>query len=315
MSWRWQGAAGRVPGVSRRWRARDEALGYGQPGAEGAPGTVRTARPDIIHPMSSTNVIRVAVHGAAGEVGREVVKAAGQAEDMELVAAIDRVPAQEAPAFPEGVPYYTDVGTALAASPADVVVDFTTATASMAMVSQALDAGARPVIGTTGILAEQLAQLDTLCREHHLGGLYAPNFTIGAVLLGRLAAVAARFFDYVEIAEEHHEAKIDAPSGTALAIAGAIREGRPTPFRRNVPEREPLPGTRGGEEHGISIHSSRMQGRMAHHQVTFGGPGQTLTLRHDTINRECYMPGVLLAVRRVHDWEGLVVGLDRLLDL
>ena len=265
--------------------------------------------------MSSPDVIRVAVHGAAGKVGREVVNAVRQAAGMELVATVDRLPAKDAPALPEGVPYYTDVRMALAGSPIDVVVDFTTADASLAMVPLALSAGARPVIGTTGILAEQLAHLDALCREHRLGGFYAPNFTIGAALLARLAAVAARFFEYVEISEEHHEAKVDAPSGTALAIAGAIKEGRPAPFQRNVPEREPLAGTRGGDDSGIGIHSTRMPGRMAHHQVTFGGPGQTLTLRHDTINRECYMPGVLLAVRRVHEWEGLTVGLDKLLDL
>jgi len=119
----------------------------------------------------------------------------------------------------------------------------------------------------------------------------------------------------VEIAEEHHEEKIDAPSGTALSIAKAIHEAHPARFQRNVPEREPLAGTRGGDYQGISIHSSRMPGRMAHHQVTFGGLGQTLSLRHDTINRECYMPGVLLAVRKVGELEGLVVGLDKLLGL
>ena len=255
------------------------------------------------------------MHGAAGRVGREVTLAISQAPDLQLVAAIDRMPFKDAPPLPKGVPYYADTRLGLTASHADVVVDFTTAGASLAMVPLALSAGARPVIGTTGISEEQLAYLDALCREHHLGGFCAPNFTIGAVLLAKLSAMAAHFFDYVEINEEHHEAKIDAPSGTALAIAKAIREARPSGFQRNVPEKEPLAGTRGGDYQGIGIHSSRLPGRMAHHQVTFGGLGQTLTLRHDTINRECYMPGVLLAVRRVREWEGLTVGLDKLLDL
>ena len=263
----------------------------------------------------SSSAIRVALHGAAGKVGREVLQAVAAAPDMEMVAAIDRVPQQDVPPLPKGVPYYTDARYGLTSCHADVVVDFSTANASVAMVPLALSAGIRPVIGTTGISDAQMAYLDGLCREHRLGGFWAPNFTIGAALLAKLAAMASRFFDYVEISEEHHEAKIDAPSGTALAIAKAISEAHPAPFQRNVPEKEPLASTRGGEYNGMSIHSGRMPGRMAHHQVTFGGPGQTLSLRHDTINRECYMPGVLLAVRRVREWEGLTVGLDKLLDL
>ena len=267
------------------------------------------------HAMAIGSPIRVAVHGAAGRVGREVVDAVHQAPDLELVAAIDHLPPKEAPPLPQGVPYYADVRYGLESSKADAVVDFTNASASLAMVPLALSFGARPVIGSTGFLDDQVAYLDVLCREHHLGGFLAPNFTVGAVLLAKLAAIAAPFFDYVELVEEHHEEKIDAPSGTAMSIAKAIREAHPAPFQRNVPEREPLPGSRGGDFEGISVHSSRMPGRMAHHQVTFGSPGQTLTLRHDTINRECYMPGVLLAVRKVGQLEGLVVGLDKLLEL
>ncbi len=265
--------------------------------------------------MASIDTIRVAVHGAAGRVGREVVRAVSEAPDMELVGAFDQLSPKDAPPLPKGVPYYADTYRGLSRCRADVVVDFSVASASLAMAPLVLSAGARPVIGTTGILDDQLAYIDGLCREHHLGGVYAPNFTVGAVLLAKLAAIAAPFFDYVEIAEEHHEAKIDAPSGTALAIAKAIHDAHPEPFQRNTPEKEPLPGTRGGEYEGISIHSGRMPGRMAHHQVTFGAPGQTLTLRHDTINRECYMPGVLLAVRKVRELEGLTVGLDKLLEI
>ena len=183
------------------------------------------------------------------------------------------------------------------------------------MVPLALGAGTRPVIGTTGFSDEQIAYLDALCREHNLGGLLAPNFTIGAVLLSKLAAMAAPYFDYVDVLEEHHEMKVDAPSGTALGIVNAINEAHPEPFAHNDPTREPLPGSRGADSNGIAIHSSRMPGRMAHHQVTFGGPGQTLTLRHDTTNRECYMPGVLLAIRGVGDLKGLTVGLDKLMGL
>ena len=265
--------------------------------------------------MTTSSLIRVAVHGAAGRVGREVLRAVDAAPDMTLAAAVDRILPAELSPLPASVPYFTDVREALETSPADVIVDFSLAAATLAMAPQALALGARPVIGTTGFTPEQIDQLRSLCDEHGLGAFLAPNFTIGAVLLAKLAAVAAPWFDYVDIAEEHHEMKVDSPSGTALGIAAAIREAHEAPLYRNAPEREPLPGARGADYDGISIHAARMPGRMAHHQVTFGGPGQTLSLRHDTTDRECYMPGVLLAVRRVGALTGLTVGLDKLLNL
>jgi 4-hydroxy-tetrahydrodipicolinate reductase len=265
--------------------------------------------------MTIQQTIRVAVHGAAGRVGREVIRAVDAAPDMTLVAAIDRIPQDELEPLPSDVSYYTDARMGFTHGKANVVVDFSVAPASLAMIPLAVGAGTRPVIGTTGFTEEQIAYLDAQCREHNLGGLLAPNFTIGAVLLGKLAAMAAPYFDYVDILEEHHEMKVDAPSGTAIGIVNAINEAHPEPFAHNEPTREPLPGTRGGESNGIAIHSSRMPGRMAHHQVTFGGPGQTLTLRHDTTNRECYMPGVLLAIRGVGDLTGITVGLDKLMGL
>jgi 4-hydroxy-tetrahydrodipicolinate reductase len=275
------------------------------------------ARPKagIIAFMPSTHAIRVAVHGAAGRVGREVVIAIAEAPDMELMAAIDRLPPQDAPLLPAGVPYFDNAKDALSNTKPEVVVDFTNAEVSVALAPVALAAGVRPVIGSTGFLDDQLAYIDSLCHKHHLGAVYAPNFTIGAVLLAKLSAMAARFFEYAELTEEHHEQKLDAPSGTALSIAKAIHEAHPDRFQRNVPKKEPLPGTRGADYKGITIHSTRMPGRLAHHQVTFGAPGQTLTLRHDTINRECYMPGVLVAIRKVREIEGLAIGLENLLDL
>lgn len=265
--------------------------------------------------MTNQKSIRVAVHGAAGRVGREVLRAVDAAPDMTLVGAFDRIPQNELEPLPAKVDYYTETHQGLDHIKADVIVDFSVAAASYPMIPMALAAGTRPVIGTTGFTPDQIKYLDGLCREHRLGGLLAPNFTIGAVLLTKLAAMAAPYFDYVDVYEEHHEMKIDAPSGTALGIAQAIHDAHPGAFEHNDPTREPLAGTRGGNFHGISVHSSRMPGRMAHHQVTFGGPGQTLTLRHDTSNRECYMPGVLMAVRKVHELYGLVVGLDKLMGL
>jgi len=265
--------------------------------------------------MSTQKTIKVAVHGAAGHVGREVIRAVDAAPDMTLVAAIDRVPQDELEPLPVDVPYYTDAHMGLTHNETDVVVDFSVAPASVAMVPLALGAGTRPVIGTTGFNNEQIAYLDAQCRKHNLGGLLAPNFTIGAILLGKLAAMAASYFDYVDVLEEHHEMKIDSPSGTAIGIAREIAEAHPEAFTHNDPTREPIEGARGANYHGIAIHSSRMPGRMAHHQVTFGGPGQTLSLRHDTTNRECYMPGVLMAVRKVSELQGLTIGLEKLMGL
>lgn len=265
--------------------------------------------------MTSEPAIGVAVHGAAGRVGREVLRAVDAAPDLRLTAAIDRLPAHELPPLPAAAPYYTGVAEALDAERPDVIVDFSLAAAALAMVPQALARGVSPVIGTTGFTGEQIAHLRRLCADHEVGGFLAPNFTIGAVLLAKLAAIAAPYFDYADIAEEHHEMKADAPSGTALGLAEAIHEAHPERFVRNDPEREPLAGARGGDYHGIAVHAARMPGRMAHHQVTFGGPGQTLTLRHDTTDRECYMPGVLMAVRRVRELRGLAVGLGELMGL
>ncbi|MBM3940377.1 MAG: 4-hydroxy-tetrahydrodipicolinate reductase [SAR202 cluster bacterium] len=265
--------------------------------------------------MTTEALIRVAVHGAAGRVGREVLGAVSNERDMRLVAAIDRVPQGDLGPLGHGVPYFTDAEEAFRATKPHVVVDFTNAAASMGMVPHAFANGVRPVIGSTGWSQQQLDQIAEWARERRTAAFIAPNFTIGAVLLGRLSAIAAKWFDYCEIAEEHHEKKIDAPSGTALAIAEAVHREHPERFVRNTPEREPLGGTRGGDYHGISMHSGRMPGRMARHQVTFGGLGQTLVLTHDTIDRECYMPGVLLAVRRAGGLDGLVVGLEKLLDV
>jgi 4-hydroxy-tetrahydrodipicolinate reductase len=158
-----------------------------------------------------------------------------------------------------------------------------------------------------------LHTLEGIAGEHDIGIIVAPNFALGAVLLMHLARKAAPFFEYADIIEAHHEAKIDAPSGTALAIAKAIAQDKQ--YERNQPEKEPLPGTRGGEYNGVGIHSVRMAGRIAHHEVIFGTTGQTLILRHDTVGRDCYMPGVMRAIREVVNLKGLVVGLDKILGL
>jgi 4-hydroxy-tetrahydrodipicolinate reductase len=198
----------------------------------------------------------------------------------------------------------------------DVVIDFTNADWTPLVADAALERRVRLVIGTTGLSEDWLVGLEQRCRERGVGAVVAANFAIGAVLMIHFAKVAARFFDAAEIIELHHDRKVDAPSGTALTTAREMlagREGRP--FGRNEPEKEPLPGTRSAAQHGITIHSVRLPGLVAHQEVLFGGLGQTLSIRHDTTGRDSFMPGVLLAVREVMQRRELVRGLDALVGL
>ena len=259
--------------------------------------------------------IRVAVHGINGRMGREVLAALCKEEGLEPVGGVDIAGAGASISLPKGssIPFSTNLAELLDVAKPSVMVDFTTAEACVSGARIALPKKVALVAGTTGLTEANLKEIDTLARENGVGAFVAPNFALGAVLLMHLAKIASPFFEYVDIVEEHHETKIDSPSGTALAIARAVAGSRK--LKRNVPQKEPLAGTRGGDLSGISIHSVRQPGRMAHHSVIFGIAGQTLTLRHDTINRECYMPGVMRAVHEVVKFKGLVVGLDKLLGL
>ena len=260
--------------------------------------------------------IRVVVNGATGRMGHEVVAALCREQDMVPVGAVcnrERGDRLELPDDSGSVPLSTNLDELLAATGPDVLVDFTTAQASMSAAAVAGGHGVNLVIGTTGLSDSNLEELARTSRERGIGIIVAPNFALGAVLLMHLARQAAPYFDYADIIETHHEAKIDSPSGTAIAIARAIAQDRE--YKRNHPEKETIPGTRGGEYKGVSIHSIRMAGRMAHHEVIFGTAGQTVSLRHDTLGRDCFMPGVVRAIREVVNLKGLVVGLDKILGL
>jgi 4-hydroxy-tetrahydrodipicolinate reductase len=261
--------------------------------------------------------IRVVVSGT-GKMGREVLTALCHEPDLEPVGVLEKLSAEEFASLPDGsglVPLDREPHTLFARCGPDVVVDFTNAEWAPSVARAALQAGARPVIGTTGLPDDFVRELETTCKSKGLGAVLAPNFAIGAVLLIHLAKIAARHFDYAEVIELHHEQKVDAPSGTALATAREMLAARGRPFEQNVPQKETLPGTRGGSLDGINVHSVRLPGLVAHQEVIFGGRGQTLSIRHDSTGRESFIPGILLAIREVMNRSELVRGLDKLIGL
>lgn len=266
--------------------------------------------------------INVVVNGAAGRMGREVVKAIAQTDDILLIGASDQVNIGEdaghlAGIGPLGIEIQGSLREVLTGSGAEVMVDFTEPASVMQNVHTAIRAGVGAVIGTTGLTQADLEDIERAASTENVGVLVAPNFAIGAVLMMHFAKEAARWFPHVEIIELHHERKKDAPSGTALKTAEMIGRswaGRGAEETENtIEEWESLPGARGGQLEGIHIHSVRLPGFVAHQEVIFGLPGQTLTLRHDSTDRESFMPGVLMGIRRIKDITGLVHGLDKLL--
>jgi 4-hydroxy-tetrahydrodipicolinate reductase len=240
--------------------------------------------------------MRVAVLGAKGRMGQEVVRAVSAAPDLEL-----------------GPTY--DVGDTLDLSGVDVAVDFTHPSSVMGNLTACIDAGVHAVVGTTGFDDERLATLRAQLEGTQVGVLVAANFGVAAVLMMQFAAQAARFFDSVEIVELHHPGKADAPSGTARRTAELIAEARAGMSAMPDATTQELDGARGADVHGVRIHAVRMAGMVAHQEVILGGEGETLTLRHDSYDRSSFMPGVLLGVRSVPTRPGLTVGLEHLLDL
>jgi 4-hydroxy-tetrahydrodipicolinate reductase len=260
--------------------------------------------------------IKVVVHGAAGKMGQELVNGLAREPGIQVVGAVD-VKAQKAtyplPDDRGTVPYSADLGKIITECRPDVIVDFSVAKATMPMVRTAAAAHVGAVIGTTGLTNAEVDEIRRLAAANKVGIVMAPNFALGAVLMMHLAKIAAKYLDYAEITELHHHLKADAPSGTALMTAREMAKARGKPFLR--PQEKAVFASRGQEAEGVTIHSVRLPGFMAHQEVIFGAAGQTLTIRHDTINRECYLPGVILAVKEVGKRDGLVYGLDVLLNL
>ncbi|HUW00957.1 MAG TPA: 4-hydroxy-tetrahydrodipicolinate reductase [Acidimicrobiales bacterium] len=248
------------------------------------------------------STLKVGVVGAAGRMGQQTCAAVDEADDLELVARIDR----------------TGSPADAAAADAEVVIDFTVPDAAMTTIEAALGLGMHVVVGTSGFDADRLAKVEALVEKAPgLGVVIAPNFAIGAVLLMKFAREAAAHFTSVEIVETHHPDKVDAPSGTAVHTARVIAEARRTAGIPAAPDAtsHALDGARGASVDGVPVHSLRLRGAVAHEEVIFGSTGELLTLRHDSLDRAGFMPGVLLAVRHVVRRPGLTVGLEPLLDL
>jgi len=261
--------------------------------------------------------VKVVVYGASGRVGQEVVKAVCHEPEMQMVGAVDLKVSEDYLTLPDGsgtVPFSANLDSILGSCQPDVVVDFTIAKATMPAMRTVAEHGVNMVIGTTGLTADDIGEIERLAVARKIGVVVAPNFALGAVLMMHLARIAAKFLDYAEIIELHHERKVDAPSGTAIFTARAMADARGKPFLQPSGQGE-AQVSRGQPVEGVAIHSVRLPGLMAHQEVILGGQGQTLSIRHDTIGRECYMPGVILAIKEVVKRQGLIYGLDNLLGL
>ena len=257
-------------------------------------------------------------------MGREVIKAIAAAEDLTLVGAIDKNPAVQgqdigeiAGCGPVEIPITADLEAALVMAQSEglaVMVDFTHPKTVYNSVRAAIAYGVRPVVGTTGLSPEQITDLAEFAEKASIGCLIIPNFSIGVVLMQQAAEQAAQYFEHVEIIELHHNQKADAPSGTAIQTAQMLSHLGKLYNPAQVDETEKMAGARGSTtQDGIRIHSVRLPGLVAHQEVIFGAPGQIYTLRHDTSDRACYMPGVLLAIRRIMPLKSLIYGLDKIL--
>lgn len=239
--------------------------------------------------------IRVLVNGAHGKMGSEVVKALQNNPEFKLVGEGD---------------HHTKLSELIQSTDPQVVVDFTNPNAVFENTKTILEAGKHPVIGTTGLSETQIETLKKQAQK--IGGIIAPNFAIGVILMMQFAREAARYFPHAEIIELHHDTKLDAPSGTAIKTAQMMIENR-TPCPAGKTEKENLPGSRGADYQGIPIHAVRLPGLIGHQMILFGGEGEVLTLKHDAMDRKCFMAGVLLACRKVMTLDKLVYGLEHLL--
>ncbi|WP_347549870.1 4-hydroxy-tetrahydrodipicolinate reductase [Pseudalkalibacillus hwajinpoensis] len=265
------------------------------------------------------NDVKIVIAGPRGNMGREAVKLVDRTDHFQLTAVLDSKILGQTVAEIEGLPsleapVYTDLEACLAEVECDVLIDLTTPEFGKKHMEIAFAHGVRPVVGTTGFSNEDVEELSRTAEQKGLGAIIAPNFAIGAVLMMKFSAMAAKYFQDVEIIEQHHDRKLDAPSGTAVKTAKMISEVREEKPQGHEDEREDLEGARGADYNGMRIHSVRLPGLVAHQEVLFGGEGQTLKIRHDSMNRASFMPGVKLAIETVLKIDQLVYGLENIME-
>ena len=257
-------------------------------------------------------MIKIGVVGALGKMGKEVVKAVLEAEDTTLVMAVDVV--GEGTVISNDVKIESDLKQAIQTKKPDVIIDFTQPATIFEHVCLYMNEKVKSVIGTTGLSETQINELKELSKANNTGCLIAPNFSTGAVLMMMFAKQAAKYFNNAEIIELHHNQKKDAPSGTAVKTAQLMAESNPDFTLGNCPETELIKGSRGGTaDANIHIHSVRMPGYIASQEVIFGASGQIFKIKHDTMERSCYMAGVLLATRHVYANNDFIYGLDNIM--
>ncbi|GGA61436.1 4-hydroxy-tetrahydrodipicolinate reductase [Ornithinibacillus halotolerans] len=260
-------------------------------------------------------MINIVIAGPRGRMGSEAVNMVLDEPAFNLVGCIDRKEHQIPALAERGIPVYQSAEECFYAVQADVLIDLTVQEASYQHLLMALRKKIRCVVGTTGFTDEQLEKIKSLAEDTNTGCIIAPNFAIGAILMMYFSKVAAKYFPDIEIIEKHHDQKIDAPSGTAVKTAEMIRSVRESKQQGHPNEVEVLEGARGADSDGIHIHSVRLPGLVAHQEVIFGGEGQLLSIKHDSMNRKSFMDGIKFSVNQVMNISGFVYGLENVLEL
>ncbi|WP_117169371.1 4-hydroxy-tetrahydrodipicolinate reductase [Paraliobacillus sediminis] len=263
--------------------------------------------------------VKIVVAGPRGRMGSEALRMIEKHDDLELVACLDMENDGKKVKDIAGLPnldarMYTNIDQCFSEAQADVLIDLTTPEVGFLHTKTAISYGVRPVVGTTGFTSDQLEELTDLAEEKGIGVIIAPNFAIGAVLMMEFSKWAAKYFPDVEIIEKHHDQKLDAPSGTAVKTAELIKQERESKQQGHPNEKETIPGARGANIDGMHIHSVRLPGLVAHQEVIFGGPGENLTIKHDSFHRESFMSGIKLSIDHVMKLDVLVYGLENLLE-
>ncbi|WP_332693276.1 4-hydroxy-tetrahydrodipicolinate reductase [Halalkalibacter lacteus] len=263
--------------------------------------------------------VKIVVAGPRGNMGKEAVKMVTGTEEFQLVAVVDSKHEGKNLSEIDGfhgieATIYTDIHKCFEEQEVDVLIDLTAPAYGRKHMEAAFANSVRPVVGTTGFTEEDIDELRAMAEEKGLGAIIAPNFAIGAILMMKFSQMAAKYLPDVEIIERHHDRKLDAPSGTAVKTAQLISEVRAARSQGHPNETEEMKGARGADHEGMRIHSVRLPGLVAHQEVIFGGVGQTLTIRHDSIDRTSFMPGVKLAVESVLRIDTLVYGLEHIIE-